>query len=246
MITSIYEGGLGNLLFQVAAGVCLAIDNKDVYHINPNRHIGLGQGNYILNYTHNIFSKIQKTNHVSTNVFEHISNLYTDIPYSSDICLKGYFQNFNYIKKHQNTLKEIFHFDYINFNKIKQKKILSIHVRTGDYKLYNHFNVLNKTYYENSLNNINIDEYEIFLISDFPSEAKKMIPDIPYKIFHKSELEDMFLMSKSDVCIISNSTFAWWGSFLGDKKITYAPYMWNTDVKQFENIYNEEMIKVTF
>jgi hypothetical protein len=56
----------------------------------------------------------------------------------------------------------------------------------------------------------------------------------------------MFLMSKSDVCIISNSTFAWWGSFLGEKKITYAPYIWNTDVEEFENIYSEEMIKIKF
>jgi hypothetical protein len=246
MITGIYEGGLGNLMFQIAAGMCLSIDNNDVYKINPSRHIGRGQGNHISNYLHTIFSKIEKTDFISSNIFEHISNKYKEIHYSENLCLRGYFQNFNYIKSYQNKLKEIFHFDYINFNKIKEKKILSIHVRTGDYNYYNHFNILNKNYYENCLNKINVDEYEIFLISDYPSEAQKVIPDIPYKIFHKSELADMFLMSKSDVCIISNSTFAWWGSFLGEKKITYAPYIWNTDVEEFENIYSEEMIKIKF
>jgi hypothetical protein len=246
MITGIYEGGLGNLMFQVAAGVCLACDNNDEYKINANRHLGMGQGKHISNYINNIFSKIEKTNFISTNIFEHMSNQYNQITYNPDICLRGYFQNFNYIKKHQNLLKEIFHFNYIDFNKTKEKKILSIHIRTGDYAQHSHFNILNKLYYENCLNKINTDEYEIYLISDHPQQAQKIIPDIPYKIFHKSELADMFLLSKSDVCIISNSSFAWWGSFLGEKKITYAPYIWNTNIVEFEDIYNDEMIKVNF
>ena len=246
MITGIYEGGLGNLLFQVATGLCLALDNRDVYKINPNRHIGRGQGNHILNYVDNVFSKIEKTNFISDNVFEHMTNTFCLIPYSENICLRGYYQNFNYIKDHQKWLKEIFHFNFIEFNKIKEKKILTIHVRTGDYTQYNHFNILTKKYYENCLSKININEYEIFLISDYPQLAQKFLPDIPYKIFHKSELEDMFLMSKSDVCIISNSTFAWWSSFLGNEKTIYAPSVWNLNKEEFENIYTDNMIKVDF
>ena len=122
MITGIYEGGLGNLMFQIAAGMCLAWDNNDVYKLNLDRYIGRGQGNHISNYTNNIFSKIEKTNFVSSNVYEHMSNVFRPIPYSEDICLRGYFQNFNYIKHHQKRLKETFHFNFIEFNKIKEKK----------------------------------------------------------------------------------------------------------------------------
>jgi hypothetical protein len=246
MITSIYEGGLGNLLFQVATGINLALNNNDVYKINPNNHIGLGQGHRITNYLDNIFSKIEKTDFTTSNIFEHTSNKYVDIPYSKELCLQGYFQNFAFIKSHKNKLKEIFHFDYINFNKKKEKKILSIHVRGGDYNFYPHFNILNKEYYERCLNNLKIDDYEIFLISDFPEAAKKHIPDIPYKIFHRSELQDMFLLAKSDVCVISNSTFAWWGAFLGDEKITYAPHIWCDGTEEFEGIYTDDMIKISF
>lgn len=246
MITGIYEGGLGNLMFQIAAGICLALDNQDIYKLNPNRHIGRGQGNHISNYTNNIFSKIEKTDFISNNVFEHMSNTFKPITYTEDICLRGYFQNFNYICQHQKHLKETFNFDYIEFNKIREKKILTIHIRTGDYTQYEHFNIITKKYYENCLNKIDIEEYEIFLISDYPQLAQKYLPDIPYKIFHKSEIEDMFLMSESDVCIISNSTFAWWGSFLGREKIIYAPFKWNLNDEEFKNIYTDNMVKVDF
>lgn len=247
MITGIYEGGLGNLLFQIAAGLNLALNNQDTYKINPNLHIGRGQGNHINNYINNIFSKIEKTNFVSSNTFEHLSNHYKNIPYSENICLRGYYQNFDYIKDNQEQIKKTFELNNIIFNKTKEKKILSIHVRTGDYANHPHFNILNKNYYENCLNAINnIEDYEIYLVTDYPSLATKYIPDIPYKIFHKSELMDLFLLSKSDICIISNSSFAWWGSFLGDTKITYAPYMWCTNQDEFKNIYSKDMIKINF
>jgi hypothetical protein len=56
----------------------------------------------------------------------------------------------------------------------------------------------------------------------------------------------MFLMSKSDACIISNSTFAWWGSFLGNEKIIYAPKIWNLNEEEFKNIFADNMIRVDF
>ena len=237
-------GGLGNLLFQVSAGVSLALDNNDEYFINPYNHKGRGQGNHISVYLDNIFSNIKKTNITPEYKFEHISNVYKEIPYKKDMCIEGFFQSYNYIKHHKEEIKNLFNLNFIN-NK-KDKKILTIQVRTGDYANEPSFNILNKNYYENSLNQINLEEYDIYLISDFPELAKKIIPDINYKIFHKTELHDIFLMSQSDVCIISNSTFGWWGSFLGNDKTTYAPYQWNVDKEQFEGIYRDDMIKVNF
>jgi hypothetical protein len=246
MITSIYEGGLGNLLFQVAAGVSFAIDNNDIYRINPANHIGLGQGNTIINYLDNIFSKIEKTDFTSSNIYHHHTNKYIDIPYLDGLCLRGYFQNFSYLKNHKNLIREIFNLNYLNFNKIKEKKILTIHVRGGDYKQYPNFNIITKKYYENCLNKIDVDEYEIYIVSDCLSTVKEKIPDIQYKFFNGTEIQDLFLLSKSDTCIISNSTFAWWGSFLGDEKIVYAPSTWCADTDEFLNIYSDNMIKINY
>lgn len=246
MITSIYNGGLGNILFQVAAGISFAIDNNDNYAINSNNHFGRGQGNHISNYTENVLLKIQKTNFKSDKILKVSTNNYTDIKYEENLCLDGFFQNYNFFKHNKDQIKRIFNFDFINFDKIKEKKILSIHIRTGDYLREPKFNIINKNYYEKCLNMLKIDDYDVYLISDFPNIAKSYLPDINYKIFHKSELHDMFLLSQSDVCIIPNSTFSWWGSFLGQDKVTYVPHEWNLDKDEFEGIYREDMIKVNF
>lgn len=247
MITSIYQGGLGNILFQIAAGLTFAKKHQETYKINPNLHIGKGQGNQITQYLNNILSKIEKTDHVSTNIYDHITNNYIDIPHTADLCLKGYYQNFNFFREQEKFIKETFHFEYLDFNKKFEKKILTIHVRTGDYYHHPHFNILNKQYYENCLNRLDLKNYDVFLISDYPEEAKKYIPSISYKIFHKSELADLFLISQSDACIISNSTFAWWGSFLGkDKENIFAPAIWCKDNEPYENIYSDNMTKINF
>jgi hypothetical protein len=246
MITSLYRGGLGNILFQVAVGISVAIENNDIYAINPNNHLGRGQGNHISSYIENILLKIQKTNFKSDKIYENFSNDIKKIPYVENLCLSGFFQNYNLFKHNKDQIKKAFNFDFINFDKNKEKKILSIHVRTGDYLLEPNFNIINKNYYEKCLNMLNLDDYEIYLISDFPDIAKSYLPDINYKIFHKSELHDMFLLSQSDACIIPNSTFSWWGSFLGQDKITYVPNIWAVANEDFKDIYHDNMVKVQY
>ncbi|MCM1134048.1 MAG: alpha-1,2-fucosyltransferase [Clostridium sp.] len=57
---------------------------------------------------------------------------------------------------------------------------------------------------------------------------------------------DMFLMSKCRHYIIANSSFSWWGAWLGgsgDKRII-APAAWSRK-QHFTDIYTEEMIRIT-
>ena len=52
-----------------------------------------------------------------------------------------------------------------------------------------------------------------------------------------SEMEEMQLMSLCDHSIIANSTFSWWGAWLGvDKKLVVVPHRWFNDEKRNERM----------
>ena len=61
------------------------------------------------------------------------------------------------------------------------------------------------------------------------------------------ELHDLYLLSQSDVVIMSNSSFAWWGAFLGIEKKVFAPSTWfgeewfnDTNQRTVADIYNKD------
>jgi hypothetical protein len=160
----------------------------------------------------------------------------------SDILLDGFFQKSKYTENFQPELNDLF-----GFTDIKEKtNICTIQVRTGDYLGNSFFSVVTPLYFKNSIDyvlsqNPNI---EFHLVTDCYELGKTYIPEnlnIKYNNF--DELADLNLMSKSDYCIISNSSFGWWGSFLGKNKITLAPNIWFNNVI-FDEIYRKDMIKI--
>ena len=64
------------------------------------------------------------------------------------------------------------------------------------------------------------------------------------KYVHESEIVDFQLLMNADICVISNSTFAWWGAYLNRKvhKMVMAPkyFLGFHDGKEFPNgIYSK-------
>lgn len=58
------------------------------------------------------------------------------------------------------------------------------------------------------------------------------------------ENEDLYLMSLCDYAIIANSTFSWWGAWLGKPKTVFAPKKWfETDKVDGSDIVPERWIK---
>ena len=67
----------------------------------------------------------------------------------------------------------------------------------------------------------------VFLFSDNPEAAKALQFPCPVEIVSSEsapDYEDLFLMSQCDHHVIANSTFSWWGAWLGDSRgIVCAP-----------------------
>jgi len=123
-----------------------------------------------------------------------------------------------------------------------------IHVRTGDYLYQSNFNVVTPRYFSNAIDYVLNENSDIVfkVISDNNNIAKNYIPNsINYEFCSSDELEDLKTLSECDYAIISNSSFSWWGSYLGKDKKTIVPNKWfNNITYDVSDIYREDMIKI--
>jgi hypothetical protein len=248
MIVSLYQGGLGNLLFQVAIGKITALLKNTEYKINSSLDLGRGQGYSITKYLNNIFKKINTTDIVPKIIIEE-SNYNDAFTINEIFGLKGFFQKSNYYTNYKKELNELFCFNEVRLNNYK-KEICTLQIRTGDFLHPHHknFNVINQKYVEKSIEFVlsKNSKIEFYLITDNYELAKNYIPTkLDIKFLNLDEINDLKLMSQSDYSIISNSSFGWWGSFLGKEKITLAPNIWSNN-HDISEIYREDMIKISF
>jgi hypothetical protein len=245
MITGFYAGGLGNQLFQIAAGVSLALDNNDEYGLNPSLFKGCGQGHNISRYTDNIFQHVIKTDTVGRNHYVEDAFEHKPIPYQSNLILTGYFQSEKYFLGKKEVMNDLF-----GFSPTRSNKNAVIHVRMGDFLEDNsHCKVVTPEYFERAVELVLEHDKKISfeVVTDDPIEAQRYLPssiDVTYS--NGTELEDLHTLSQAEYCIISNSSFSWWGSYLGKEKVTIAPDQWYPPFVEinFSDVYRQNMIKV--
>ena len=120
------------------------------------------------------------------------------------------------------------------FNSLNKKKI-GVHVRRGDYKTFSTTHPPQpEDYYERALKKFSMEKMagdSIFILctDDIQSVNAEFNLDKLGFIWSnaKSELEDLYIMSQCDSVIMSNSSFAWWGAYLGKRKEkVIAPGIW--------------------
>jgi len=234
-------GGLGNQLFQYAAGMLQKkVTNGTLLleKANDNKHDNTDYRPILFNEGLSYDAMIP--NHIT---------LYQDDAFKSwnpneykfpTLYMFGYFQNYSTLEPilpefKENILKQLSE----RKSKMKEKYIIPpnsgfIHIRHGDYFEMG-FDIKNKTYYENAYNSIkqykNI-EYWYILSDDL--EYVKNEPFIkslnPIYIDEKDALDSLAFMSEiKDAAIIANSTFSWMGAYLGigltEKSVIY-PKTW--------------------
>ena len=249
MIYCDLKGGLGNMMFQIAACLSFAKDNN-TESIFPNLKMHLHylneekEYNPNINYTQeynalNIFKNLKclKRND-SLKVYEFPFNYKNVKLESSDAIINGFFQTEKYFIHNETYIRKIFQIDEFVLHKInekykeilKYKETTSIHIRRGDYlKLKKHHPSLSLDYFRNAidLTKQNTDKYIIF--SDDIEWCKTKFQGNKF-IFIENERDyiELYLMSLCKNNIISNSSFSWWGAWLNpnERKIIISPKKW--------------------
>ena len=210
MITVNLQGGIGNTLFQYAYARTLTLCGVHLYNACNQYGCQLERFNIKLPFT-----KRPEGRWISERGLTYDQNPEVDNP----CVLNGYWQCENYFRHIADSIKEEFtlkeepsvqakqHADEIN----KTKNSVMVHVRRGDYLTWarERHGVLPVEYYIQAAKYFTDPHF--FLFSDDPSCS------MPFPHTRVSCLphEDLWLMSKCKNAVIANSSFSWWGAWLG-------------------------------
>ncbi len=148
---------------------------------------------------------------------------------------KGFFQSESYFSDYKNEVRAQFRiktehitaFEQISNKLDPSKKKVVIHVRRSDYIGLNLS--LPVSYYKKAIESVGDDDMEFIFISDDPAYVESEFSYITNKyISTHNEIIDLQFLINADVCILSNSSFSWWGAWLNTKenKRILAPKYW--------------------
>ncbi len=152
----------------------------------------------------------------------------------------GYFQSAQLLKPFDTLIRNRFVLKNKFTNAFKNKykslykdhTIVTVHIRRTDYLNLGHLNLggndlsLPIRYYQKAISNLQDRNIHIIFITDDQHFVAKHFGHIENKtITNDAEIIDFQHMLNADVCIISNSTFSWWGAWLNPKqnKTVYCP-----------------------
>lgn len=211
------NGRLANQLFQFAALNGIAHDNETDL-ILPD-----------WNYTK--YFNLEQERKIKEDSFEYNAIL---VEKNENVDIRGYLQSEKYWRNNIKEIKEKLTFtqDFIDDTKSKLNNInlfngnptVAIHIRRGDYLENGNYKILPISYYYQALKLL-FDKYlkdtetNIIIFSDDISYCKTHFESFSNIHFSEgnSDIEDLCLISQCDHFILSNSSFSWWGAYIGEK-----------------------------
>ncbi len=168
--------------------------------------------------------------------------------------LNGYWQVHEYFDEYKDELKKEFQLKNISMtlkeksNKIRSGNYCAVHVRRGDYLIFNGGKCISTDYYQKAIQIMNglIPNTKYIFFSDDISYCKNNFGQLKNVEFIESgkwtDEEELHLMSCCSNFIIANSSFSWWAAYLteNEKAVTISPVVdiWT------ESYYPESWIKL--
>ena len=236
------------MMFQIAAATAMAI-KKGTSASFPNLHSNLilinndtfynfchntpGQPRYAEEYM-SVFSTLDVSEPSKQLPTIHFPYHYEDLQTPQDCWINGFFQSEKYFMEYRDEILSQFTppeqiSDFLNsYSNILSDNTLSLHVRRGDYlKLPLHHPSPPLEYYQNAI--LEMEPFDHCLVfSDDLAWCRENFKDDRFIFVNEKDYFELFLMSKCNNHIISNSSFSWWGAWFNpneDKKVV-APRIW--------------------
>jgi len=184
----------------------------------------------------------------------------------NNVNYQGYFQSPSYFVGYEDYIRNAFTvratyktaFERKYAALYAQYEIVCVHIRRADYLKLANLNLggddlsLPLNYYHKAISSVAgknihfvfIGDDRQYIIEKFKNVSNKTIAD-------ESEIIDFQHLLNADQCIISNSTFSWWGAWLNNKphKIIYAPKFflgWQVNKEVPKEIYPDAWVQIDF
>ena len=246
-----YHGRLGNQMFQYAALVGFAEKSGLDYGIPHRNENKIDVGDYTISLELNDYFNLSckdSSTIIPTNALIENEQLTEPIQVPDETTLHGYFQSENFFSHVENKIRDEF-----DFNKktrasarplVPEGVLVSLHVRRTDYKKLSHVHTnLELDYYKEAMQHF--IGYRPVVFSDDVEWCKDEMSWLGDDAVYMSNDPgvDMLLMSYCNGHVIANSSFSWWGSYLGQGK-TVAPKKWYAEQgpKDWQQIYRKDWI----
>lgn len=199
------KGRLGNILFQAAATIALALRNNDSYQFPKI-------------WTDRKYFNIPEDKFVDKLFFSQTYNEpnfhYNNIIYKPNLNISGYLQSYLYFEDFKDEIKKLLTPNV----KVEKQEYTSIHIRRTDYLIHKDcYNILNRdNYYNNAIIKSNGKRFLVF--SDDIRWAKENFTGNEFDFAEgNNAVNDLSLMLNcSGGNIIANSSFSWWGAYLNN------------------------------
>ena len=237
--------GLGNSLFQIATTMGIAKNNNtsfafpDICNFRRTRYGVNSEFKHELPWVN--LNELTNVRHWGIGDIK-----YVEPPsFNTDTIIDGFFQSekfFSHIKEDvinmfsiKDEIKDRLVTDY---SELINGETCTLHVRRGDSLLNSDMNILSLDYYRDAVSKF--DSKTTFVIfSDDTQWCKDNLNFIENKIYinEKSDFTELHLMSLFKNNIIGNSTFSWWGAWLGNDNNVISP---NPNNNWFSEKYYKE------
>ena len=197
---------------------------------------------------------------------------------TQNICIYGYFQSYKYFDSNYYTIYNLLNIDELNrevlkkletnpdkysFTKNNLSSSISMHFRLGDYKNLTHVHpIMPCDYYIKSLKYILekdtpktvlyfCEEEDIKTVEETVQKCKYQFPRLEFiRVSNEfADWEQLLLMSNCKHHIIANSSFSWWGAYIGFKKnnqnkIICYPSLWFTHNENTDDLFPPKWIRI--
>jgi|TARA_R110002050_G_scaffold100799_4_gene208694 hypothetical protein len=260
MITCRLQGGIGNLMFQIAfieyEGMVSGFKtgywnvdhqinkcNVDVVHNPSLKHAD----EYLQMFRNFKWPRINKPPSSKINVPFHFETFAV----KDNVLYDGFFQSEKYFPNRDFILNLFQPSDFVKdklkrYDNLFNNTTCSIHVRRGDFLKYDLHVARKMDYFNEGMSAVgDVNKYLVFS-DDIEWCKKNFIGDKFIFIENEKDYVELYLQSQCTHNIISSSTFSWWGAYLNNKpnRKIVGPNQWFSNNKPINNIIPDSWITI--
>ena len=232
MITYI-QGGLGNQMFQYAAGLAVSKRLQEPLYINNSFY----EANKSRQYELGVFPISATVSNEQRKLIQEKGFRHQEITESG--MMVGYWQSEKYFADIADQVRKEFYLPKASI----EDDMVAVTVRRGDYlNLPDVFHNLGDSYYRDALEIF--PDHTVVVFSDDPAWCTESLEWADYVMPCNTAVTDLSLLSSFKNHIIANSSFGWWGAWLANGNTVVAPRDWFTNGLDTTDLIPDRWIRI--